>query len=249
MACVWRELRLRRGDLLLERGGLGALGRQARTSSSRRRRRAATITTSRCGRCGSRGRPSLGRRVGGGGRWTIRSGGRRGRRRRGGACAPPVALGAFATASAAFSKNMTSSKSGRLPLPHGIALRCWRDAARRVARCSRSWSSSDFASVTRVTPSMSCRRASRRATSVWPGAQPWSVIAGALIAPRSWLDAPPAPPAPLAVSPVSGLQRDVGRNGAREVAQDLLPIEARAGDVLDGLRRGPWPRRRSRRTA
>ena len=34
------------------------------------------------------------------------------------------------------------------------------------------------------------------------------------------------------------LQRDVGGDGAREIAQGLLPVEARAGEILDGLHAG-----------
>ena len=51
-----------------------------------------------------------------------------------------------------------------------------------------------------MTPSMSRRRAIRRATCVWPGAQPVIVIAGAEIALRS---APPWPPASVEMSPES----------------------------------------------
>ena len=122
---------------------------------------------------------------------------------------------------------MTASKSGRSPVPHGMLLRCWAVVESDAPAVFSISCSVDFVSVTRVTPSTSFRRESSRATSVCPGAQPWIVIAGALIAPRSGLAAPPTPPAPFAVSPVSdfsvmsaGMARERSRRTCSQSKRD-----------------------------
>ena len=143
---------------------------------------------------------------------------------------PEEVVGVVATAAASFSKNMTSSKLGRLPVPHGVALRCSTSEASPPERPVSSMSSAvDLLSDTRVTPSMSCRRAIRRATSRCAGAQPSIVIAGAEMAVRSAL---PPPPAPVLMSPVSdfsvmsaGMARERSRSACsqskREPARSL----------------------------
>ena len=126
----------------------------------------------------------------------------------------PVAVtGVMPTLAASPSKNMTTSNAGRLPVPHGMASR----RSRALPSCDAVvFSLLELESETRVTPSMSRRRAIRRATWVWPGAQPVRVMAGAEIALRS---EPPWPPASVAMSPLSwrsvtscGMARDRSRS-------------------------------------
>ena len=149
---------------------------------------------------------------------------------------PEAVVGVVATAAASFSKNMTISKLGRLPVAtrRGVALLALGGAAAGGALASML-SALDLLSDTRVTPSMSCRRAIRRATSRCSGAQPVIVIAGAAIGGAQRAAAAAGVGADVARERV---QRDVGRDGAREVAQGLLPVEARAGEILDGLHAG-----------
>src|SRR4051795_6137647 len=99
---------------------------------------------------------------------------------------PPAVVGVVATASLAFSKNMTTSNEGRLPSPHGIALRCL--VADSAPSAADTFSAADLLSATRVTPSTPRRRDIKRATEVWSVVQPCRVIAGAEIAPRSELE-------------------------------------------------------------
>ena len=176
-----------------------------------------------------------GRRRGGGragrGRVAVAAGGGgRARRRRAGAARSRPAR---SRASSARSKKTTISKVGRVALAAAGRRRRWRRsvAAAAVAGDRRL---SDLERRTRVTPSTSRRRAISLATCVWPGCSPASVIAGAVIAPRSGLG-PRRRSSPCEIVAGEVRQRHVGRDGAREVAQRPLPVEARAGEVRDGL--------------
>ena len=92
--------------------------------------------------------------------------------------------------------------------------------------------SSEEATPTRVTPSMSFSAVTKPATDSWPAAQPSSSSEGPTIDPLR--PDPPSPPAVLPEAAASSCgQPDVVRQDQREFPHHPLPVEAAVGEAGD----------------